>query len=191
MLEYRCMRAQALKNGLLLAVLTVFLVPFSQVAWAKDFPWHEVRADDGSFRVSMMGVPTCVDSGRNTPAGVVREHLCSVESGPYVQDVEFAQLPTLAALFGGRSRIYRDVMEEFLRREHATSVGVETVTLDAYRGRVMTYVNGTREGKVFMLLISRRLYVLHASIPKGSADQAMIETFLASFKPIYTVHEKG
>jgi hypothetical protein len=154
-------------------------------ASAGELVWKPFVSEKGRFSVMMLGEPQCTETDEPTPLGPVRENLFSITYGQIMLDAEYTNLPFLAALFGGRSRIYRDIVNEFLKRAHATEIGFETFTFDAYRGRILTYETSTRYGKLWMLLISRRIHVLHASVPKDSPDRSVIDTYFQSFKPIY------
>jgi hypothetical protein len=158
---------------------------FFSSASANDLVWTSFDSGAGRFSIEMLGNPICTEKDEPTPIGPVRENLFSVECGPIVLDAEYSILPNIAALFGGRSRIYREIVDEFLKRTHATEVTIDPFVLDAYHGRILTYETPSRMGKLWMLLISRRLYVLHASVPKDYRDPSVIDYYFSTFKPTY------
>jgi hypothetical protein len=179
-----------LKRTLLAAFVAAGIVVCSAVAQG-DPQWTPFTSKEGRFSILMIGTPHSSQSETSSPVGVVKEHLYSAECGAIMLDAEYANLPALAALFGGRSRIYRDVVGEFMQREQGTELGFATFVKDAYRGRVLTYEAKGRFGKLWMLLISRRLYVLNASVPRDYPDKSVIDVYLDSFQPIYQGAEES
>ncbi len=178
------------KRTMLATFLAAGIVLFSTVAQSEP-QWTKFVSKEGRFSVLMIGTPLASQSNIATPVGDVKEHLFSAECGTIMLDAEYAVLPSLAALFGGRSRIYRDVVEEFLQREQATELSFVTFAKDAYRGRVVTYEAKGRYGKLWMLLISRRLYVLNVSVPADYPDKSVIDVYLNSFQPVYRGAEQS
>jgi len=172
------------KRSVLATSLAAGILFFSSVSFGAP-QWTPFVSKEGRFSVLMIGAPRSSQSNIATPVGTVNEYLYSTECGAIMLDAEYANLPSLAALFGGRSRIYRDVVGEFLQREQGTELGFAKFVKDAYHGRVLTYEAKGRFGKLWMLLISRRLYILNASVPKDYADKSVIDVYLNSFQPIY------
>ena len=157
---------------------------------AGDLEWKAFVSEEGRFSVLMPGKPTYTVKDEPTQVGLVRENLYSYDNGPLELDAEYSDLPFLAALFAKRSRIYNEIVAEFLKRVHGTEISVESITLDAYRGKLLTYETDKRYGKLWMLLISRRIYALHASVPKDFSDKLFMAFYFGSFKPVYkTVRE--
>jgi hypothetical protein len=168
-----------------IVLIVLLCTALSSTASSRELSWRPFVSEEGRFSVLMPGSPTSSTTTVPTEVGNVGQHLYSCECEPLTIDAEYSVLPALAALFGGRSRIYRNIVEEFVKREHAKEVGFESMTLDAYHGRVLSYETPTRVGKVFMLLISRNVYVLNASAPRDYPDKSFIEHFFKSFRPIY------
>jgi hypothetical protein len=157
----------------------------ASTACADDLQWKPFVSQEGSFSVEMPGSPICTEKDEPTPVGPIRENLFSVECGGIVLDAEYSILPNIAALFASRNRVYREVIQEFLKRMNAREVAVGAFTLDAYHGRILTYETSERFGKLWMLLVSRRIYVLHASVSRAAVDRSPIDYFFSTFKPIY------
>ena len=135
--------------------------------------------------------PQCSQKDEPSLVGSIKQNLYSCECGGIVMDAEFSNLPVIAAMFGGRSRIYNDAADEFLKREGARKISFESMTLDAYRGRILTYETNKCYGKLWLLLISRRLYVLNASVPKNYPDKSVIDFYFNSFRPTYKVTKEA
>ena len=172
-------------NALFLIICIVSCIVSSANVNAGELEWKTFVSEDGRFSVSMPGEPKFTEKVEATIVGPIQENLYSYRNGPIDLDAEYSDLPFLAALFGKRSRIYNDIVEEFLKRINGTEISIEAVELDAYRGKVLTYETSKRYGKLWMLLISRRIYALNASVPKDYPDRSFMELYFNSFEPVY------
>ena len=175
------------KRSVILAACIAFCIGLSSNVNAEELKWKPFVSEEGRFSVLMLGEPTYTETDEPTPVGSIRENLYSYEHGPISLDAEYSDLPFLAALFGSRSRIYNEIFKEFVKRKKATEISVDPFTFDAYRGKVLIYETSKRYGKLWMLLISRRIYILHASVLKDYPNKSLIDFYINSFKPIYRI----
>ena len=152
---------------------------------ANELEWKTFVSEKGRFSILMPGEPKYTAKDEPTEVGPIRENLYSYNNGPLDLDAEYSDLPFLAALFARRSRIYNEITAEFLKRMNGTQISLEPISFDAYRGKLLTYETEKRYGKLWMLLISRRIYVLHASVPKDFSDKLFMDFYFDSFKPTY------
>ncbi len=172
------------RSPLVILAATVLLL-FTISAWAASLDWKPFSPKDGRFRVDMPGTPELERKVEETPVGSIDTYRYELKVGKLTFAAGYADIPSLIVIFGGKERIYDKVREEYLKRAHGEEISFEEFKHDLYRGRVLVYEGDGRYGKVKMLLVSRRAYLIMASVPIDYEDKGVIDRYLASFKPIY------
>ena len=175
--------------SILVAVTVVVFVLGSAItclaAKKGKYNWQKISPSEGRFEVLMPGKPTTYREATHSKIGEIGEEFYTYKDDEMTLTVEYSDLPSLATIFGGRHMIYKKAKEGFLKSTNGREKSFVNISVEGTRGMELIYVTPTRNGKTFFLLVSKRLYVIQASVLKKVADKSSLDTFLHSFKPIY------
>lgn len=160
----------------------VSLAPLS--AHAKESGWQTVSSSKGRFSVEMPGAPTTYSKAKHTKIGNIGEEFYSFKDKEKTFTVEYSDLPEIAVIFGGRHDIYKRTKNGFLGSTHGEQISFNDITIGGKKGKLLVYATPTRTGKVLMVLIKKRLYIVQGSIVKEAKDKAAVDKFINSFRPI-------
>ncbi len=153
---------------------------------ARMLDWNRFSPPGGRFIIRLPGTPSEEQKTEETPVGDIETTRYVVRTEGVTFGAGYADIPGLIVIFGGRKRIYERIIEEYLKRAEGKELSVTPFRLDAYRGRILTYDSPKRYGKVLMLLVGRRAYLIMCSVPRSSTKvRKIIEQYLDGFQPLY------
>lgn len=151
----------------------------------KKYDWQNFKSSVGRFEVLMPGTPTTYHESTHTAIGNIGEELYTYkDNNKMTLTVEYSDIPSLAAFFGGHHTIYNKAKKGFLRSTNGKEISFVNISVAGTRGKELVYATPTRNGKTLFLMVNKRLYVVQASMLKKVPDKSPINTFLHSFKPI-------
>jgi hypothetical protein len=130
----------------------------------------------------MPGTPKLSTKVDHVPVGEIVENLYTYESKKITLTAEYSDLPEIAVAFGGKKTIYDKSKKGFLKDVGGEELVFEDITVGGHKGKELAYKTATRSGKVRFILMSKRLYVLQASVLLSSKDKSPIDYYLKSFK---------
>lgn len=163
----------------------LLLSAIAPTALARDLDWDRFSPPGGRFIIPLPGTPSEEQKTEETPVGDIETTRYVVRTEGITFGAGYADIPGLIVIFGGRKRIYDRIIEEYLKRAEGKELSATLFRLDAYRGRILTYESRERYGKVLMLLVGRRAYLIMCSIPRSSSQREIIERYLDGFQPLY------
>ncbi len=151
---------------------------------AADLEWQVVTSSKGGFTVKMPGTPQTYTEAKHTKIGIIGEEFYRYEDEGVALTVEYSDLPDLINMFGGKHEVYKKIVEDFLSGDDHKEVSLAETAVAGEKGKMLIYETPTRDGKALMVLVKRRLYVVHASMVKGANGKSAMDDFISSFKPL-------
>ena len=173
------------RRSVVVAVVALILGTALTCSAAEKYDWQNFHSSEGRFSILFPGRPTTYQKSKHTKIGDVGEHFFTFKDDQLTLTVEYTDLPSIAAIFGGRHTIYDKAKDGFLKSTNGREISFVNISVAGTRGKELTYATPTRNGKTFFLEVGKRLYVLQASMIKKVTDTSPINKFLHSFKPIY------
>ncbi len=150
---------------------------------AADLEWQLVTSAKGRFTVVMPGDPQMYTEAKHTKIGTIGEEFYRYEGENLAFTVEYSDLPKVIDFFGGKHKVYKEVMKDLLNATNGEEVSLTETIVAGEKGKLFIYETPTREAKALMVLLEQRLYVVHASILKGAKGKSAMDDFLNSFDP--------
>jgi hypothetical protein len=171
-----------------LAIALGLMLAFSSLA-ARAVPlsWQQVSSPEGEFEVSMPGQPSLHVYHDDTLAGQINENAYELEhrtakGGKESFSADYQDLPQIAFMFSSTRNIFNDAQKEFLKHEDGTITSKQDIELAGHKGREVTFtMPDGRWGRVRMLMVKHRLYMLTGEAPNEPEAAADIERFFSSF----------
>ncbi|MBF2097709.1 MAG: hypothetical protein IGQ88_04950 [Gloeomargaritaceae cyanobacterium C42_A2020_066] len=145
--------------------------------------WVVFRSDAGRFAVSMPGQPTESQSQQATPIGPITNYGFGIKVDTQSYSVNYSDIPPIAMQFAGADTIIGDAKGSLLKDTNGQEVSFTDVTVSGNPGKRLVYaIEGSQPsyGETYFLIVNNRLFVVNATVPKGS--EALAEKFLSSFQ---------
>ncbi len=142
--------------------LPLFVVHLALMLWcaaahaqAKDLAWHVFEPSGGRFVTKMPGEPLYERKVEHTIIGsiVTRRYIWRKYGMTFA--AAYADIPSIAAMFASRHRVYSKVEQAYLERARVTEIARAEFTQDAYRGSELTFADEEVYGKLRILKVSR------------------------------------
>lgn len=165
----------------LLGVVPALALVVSAPALTQD--WVAFRSDAGRFAVSIPGQPTESQSEQSTPIGSITNYSFGVKVGTQSYSVNYSDIPPIAMQFAGADAIIGSAKGSLLKDTSGQEVSFTDFTVSGNPGKRLVYaIEGSQPsyGETYFVILSDRLFVVNATVPKGS--EALAEKFLSSFQ---------
>jgi hypothetical protein len=173
------------RRSVVVAMVALVLGVALTCSAAEKYNWQKFSSAKGRFEILFPGKPTTYHKATHTKIGDIGEEFFTYKDDKMTLTVEYSDLPSLAAIFGGRHTIYNRSKNGFLKSTNGKEISFVNISVGGTRGKELVYVTPTRNGKTFFLEVGKRLYVIQASMIKKVTDTSPLDKFLHSFNPIY------
>jgi hypothetical protein len=174
-----------LKSGTVAIMLSMAVLVGSVRGVRSQDNWVVFNPNAGSFQVEMPLPPTASQIQDASPVGTVTTYIFTAKDREGSFSVSYSDLPALAIQFVGAEGLMGQAKSSMLRdQSNVREISFDPVTINGLSGKRLVYTamdNGSqRTGEAFFMLNGSRLYVLDASVPKGS--EALAQRFFQSFR---------